>query len=128
MRTRLDLLVICALGVYRAWRFVARDAVTQRWREALYNRFPPTYQRSLARAEWNSKMHEVVFHTRRDNPRDPVPKVSWLTASFDCPWCINLIASAGLTVAVDASFGLTWPILWWLALSSLVGFLGRVDG
>lgn len=128
MRTRLDLLVIGALAVYRAWRFVARDTITQRWREALYNRFPPTYQRSLVRAEWNSKMHEVLLHARRDNPRDPVPNVSWLTASFDCPWCINLIASAALTAAVDASFGLTWPLLWWLALSALVGFLGRVDG
>jgi hypothetical protein len=126
MRTRLDLLVIGALAVYRAWRFVARDAITQRWREALYDRFPPSYQRSLARSEWNSKMHEVVMHTRPSNRSHP--KVSWVTASLACPWCLGTWLSAALTAAVDASFGLTWPILWWLALSALVGLLGRADG
>lgn len=128
MRTRLDVLVISALAVYRAWRFMARDAITERWREAVYDRWPPNYKRSLARAEWNSKMHEVVMHTRNGSLRDPVPKVSWITASLDCPWCFPLLVSAGLTAVVDASFGLTWPIMWWLALSALVGFLGRVDG
>lgn len=128
MRTRPDLLIISALAIYRAWRFLARDAITQRWRETLYNRFPPSYQRSLVRAEWNAKMHEVLLNTRRDTPSDPVPRVSWFTASLNCPWCAPSFAAAALTLAVDASFGLTWPVLWGLALGALVGLLGRIDG
>lgn len=136
MRTRLDLLVIAALGVYRAWRFIAKDRITERWREQVYNRWPPTYKRALARAEWNENMHEVVMHTRGGTRRntgkemvdDKVPKVSWATASVDCPWCLPLLACAALTLAVDASFGLTWPVAWWLALSTAVGLVGRADG
>lgn len=127
MRTRLDLLVIAALAVYRVWRFIARDRITERWRERIYNRWPPTYRRALARAEWNENMHEVVMHTR-GGVRDKVPKVSWLAASIDCPWCAGAWLSAILTLAVDASFGLTWPVAWWLALSTAVGLVGRADG
>lgn len=122
------MLVIGALAIYRAWRLMARDTITQRWRETLYNRFPPSYQRSLVRAEWNVKMHEVLLNTRRDTPSDPVPKVSWVTANIDCPWCLGSWLAVALTLAVDASFGLTWPVLWALALGALVGLLGRVDG
>lgn len=128
MRLRLDLLVIAALAVYRVWRFVARDNITERWRERIYNRWPPTYQRALVRAEWNEDMHEVVMHTRNGSVRDKVPKVSWATASLDCPWCLPLLVCAALTLAVDASFGLTWPVMWWLALSTAVGLIGKADG
>ncbi len=125
MRTRLDLLLICALAIYRGWRFLARDAITERAREALYDRWPPDYKRSLIRSEWNTTMAEVVAHAR---PAPKRPKVSVIAASIDCPWCAPTFAAVAVTLAVDASFGLTWPVAWFGALCCLVGLLGRADG
>ncbi len=125
MRTRLDLLLICALALYRGWRLIARDAITQRPREDMYDRWPPNYKRSLVRTEWNADMREVVFHSRPTHQRRP--KVSLVAQSVDCPWCLPTFAAAALTAAVDASFGLIWPVAWFGALCCLIGLLGRAD-
>lgn len=132
MRTRLDLLVICALGVYRLWRLVARDAITERWREQIYNRWPPDAQRAAGVMVWDDKLRQSVYRVRPergpDGSRNPRLRVSLVAASVNCPWCAPTFICAALTLAVDASFGLTWPALWFLALSTLVGLLGRVEG
>lgn len=134
MRTRLDLLVICALALYRLWRFVARDAITERWREQLYNRWPPSAERAAGLMVWDSKIRQSVYRVRPE--RDihntgmrpvPRPNVSWLAKATDCPWCASVWLSAALTIAVDASFGLTWPVVWFGALCTLVGLLGRAE-
>lgn len=134
MRTRLDLLVICALGVYRLWRLVARDAITERWREQIYNRWPPDARRAAGLMAWNGSIRQMVYTAR---PADhmvglravaKLPKVSLVAAAIDCPWCAGAWLCAVATLAVDASFGLTWPVVWFLALSTLVGLLGRIEG
>lgn len=131
MRTRLDLLAICALAVYRLWRFVARDAITERWREQIYNRWPPDAKRAAGVMVWDTKIRQSVYRVRPE--RTPSgsttlrPQVSWLTAAVACPWCVGAWLSAVLTIAADASFGLTWPVAWFGALSALVGLLGRAE-
>lgn len=123
MQTRLDLLVITALGVYRLWRLVARDAITARWRETLYNRWPPDATRAAGEMTWDARSRQMVYRVR---PKDK-PKVSALATAVACPWCSGLWASAVATAAVNACFGLTWPVLWFGALSTAVGLLGRAD-
>lgn len=123
MRTRLDLLIISALAVYRLWRLLARDAITAKWREQAYNRFPPSAQRAAGTMKWDKTIRQNVFKARPGKP----PKVSWTAKGFDCPWCAPLWASAAVTVAADASFGLVWPLAWFGALSCLVGLLGSAD-
>jgi hypothetical protein len=134
MRTRLDLLVLCALGVYRLWRLVARDTITERWREQLYNRWPPDARRASGLMTWEPSIRQMVFKarpgvtgvsTRPGNPHGP--KVSLVAAGLDCPWCAGAWLSAVVTVLADASFGLTWPLVWFAALSTLVGLLGRAE-
>ncbi len=127
MRTRLDLLLICALALYRGWHLLARDKITERPREALYDRWPPDFKRSLVRSEWNADMREVVFHAKPAKGRDAPKRVSLVSASASCPWCLPTFAALALTLAVDASFGLTWPVAWFGALCCLVGLLGAVE-
>lgn len=136
MRTRLDLFVILALAVYRLWRLVARDAITERWREQLYNRWPPSATRAAGLMEWNPEIRQMVYRVRGGErvsvgtgrlPAIDPPKVSWLAAAVDCPWCSGAWLAAVATVLADASFGLVWPAAWFLALSTAVGLLGRAD-
>lgn len=128
MPSRLDLLAISALALYRAWRFVARDAITAKWRERLFNRWPPTAERAAGMMTWDANLRQNVYTARPGPTRRTQPKVSLIAASIACPWCAPTIAAAALTAAVDASFGLVWPFLWFGALCALVGILGRVDG
>lgn len=128
MRTRLDLLVIVALALYRAWRFVAKDKITERWREEAFNRWPPSAERAAGRMKWSADQRQMVYSIRPESNRDQRPKVSWIAASIACPWCAPLILALPLTLVVDACFGLTWPLAWWLALSASVGLLGRAEG
>lgn len=126
MRTRLDLFILSALSVYRVWRLVARDDITGRWREQLYNRWPPSASRAAGMMKWSPEKRENVYSVRPVGK--PPPKVSWLAKAVDCPWCAGAWLSAAATVAVDASFGVVWPLAWWLALSTAVGLLGRLEG
>ncbi len=128
MRTRLDLLLICAFAVYRGWHLIARDKVVERPREALYDRWPPSAKRALVRTEWNADMREVVFHARPTAGRAKPPRVSLVSQSVDCPWCLPTFAAVAMTIAVDASFGLTWPVAWFGALCCVIGLLGAVEG
>jgi hypothetical protein len=125
MRTRLDLLVICALAVYRLWRLIARDDLTARWREQFYNRRPPSATRAAGMMVWDKNLRQNVFKIRPIAKK--TPKVSALAQAIDCPWCAGTWLSAALTIAVNASFGLTWPVAWFAALACLVGLLGRAD-
>lgn len=132
MRTRLDLLVISALALYRFWRLVARDDITAKWREAAYDRWPPDAKRAAGVMVWDPKIRQTVYRVRPERTetgqRTAKPDVSRLAALVDCPWCAGAWLSAVATAAVDASFGLTWPLAWAAALSTLVGLLGRLDG
>jgi hypothetical protein len=126
MRTRLDLFIITALSVYRLWRLVARDAITQRWREQIYNRWPPDAARAHGIMRWSPDLRESVYSARPVSR--PRPKVSWFAKAVDCPWCSGAWLCAVATLAVDASFGVVWPLAWWAALSAAVGLLGRLEG
>ena len=127
---RLDLFVILALATYRVWHLIARDSITERWREQVYNRWPPDYERALARMEWNAEMREMVRHSRHatDAERGAIPTPTWLAKMADCPWCAGAWLAAAATIAADITYGLPWPAAWFLALSAAVGLLGRLEG
>lgn len=126
MRTRLDLFVIAALSVYRLWRLLARDEITARWREQAYNRWPPSAERAAGVMKWSAAQRQTVYSARPT--RDSRPRVSRVAEAVDCPWCLGAWLAGAATLAVDASFGVVWPLAWWLALSAAVGLLGRLDG
>lgn len=134
MRTRLDLFVLLAFAVYRTWRLVARDKITERWREQLYNRWPPDAARAAGLMTWEPNLREMVYSTRPTTSSggrriiDPKPRVSAVAQAINCPWCAPMWMAAVATLVADASFGLVWPVMWWLALSSAVGLLGRAEG
>lgn len=123
---RLDLFVITALAVYRVWRLVAKDTITERWREAAFNRWPPTASRAAGTMTWNPALRQHVYRVR-PTPA-PTRKVSWIAAGVVCAWCGGAWLSAVATALVDASVGVRWPVAWFLALSTAVGLLGRAEG
>jgi hypothetical protein len=53
---------------------------------------------------------------------------SKLAYLLSCPWCLGFWVSGVTTVLVSVAYGLDYPILTWLAMSTVVGFLGRIDG
>jgi len=44
-----------------------------------------------------------------------------------CPWCVGAWVAAGVVFAVDADVGLRLPLLYWLAVSAVIGLLGVLD-
>lgn len=129
MRTRLDLFVLLVFAVYRTWRLVARDKITERWREQLYNRWPPDAARAAGTMKWNPHLREMVYSARPQvRGTDTRPKVNWWAQMSGCPHCGGAWLAAVATLVADASFGLVWPLAWFLALSAAVGLLGRAEG
>lgn len=90
------LFVLLALASFRLWRFLGRDE------------FPLTaWPRRYAARRWGEG--SVAFY--------------WV----QCPWCAGSWISAVVVAVVDLGFRpLDLPVLWWLAVSTVVGLLGGV--
>lgn len=47
---------------------------------------------------------------------------------FTCPWCFGWWISGLMVLIVDIYVGIPLPLLWWPAVSTVVGYLGTYDG
>lgn len=111
------LFVLLALACYRVTRLVTMDKITEPIFEPIRERLEARWinrhagdDENLAylygkSAEWNSK----------------------LAFMLSCPWCLGFWVSGAGTLLVSLAYGLDYPILTWFALSTVVGFLGRID-
>lgn len=50
--------------------------------------------------------------------------VTWIT----CPWCLGAHISAAVVSITDHLVGLQLPVFQWLAVSCIVGLIGKLDG
>jgi hypothetical protein len=104
------LVALASLAAYRVTRLVTSDKITEpiferiRWR--LEARWHEKHDERGSQTEWNSK----------------------LAFMLSCPWCLGFWVCGVFTVVLSLAYGLNYPILTWLAMSTVVGFLGRIDG
>lgn len=110
-------LVLASLASYRLTRFVTADTITERAREWLLLRYPPRNEPLTDERGWaiDGTAHFV-----------PHP----LIAFVHCAWCVSVWTSAAvLLVAHSAGLLDSWQILVlaWLAVSTVVGFISRLE-
>jgi len=104
------LVALASLAAYRVTRLVTSDKIT----EPFFDRIRFGLER-----RWYAKHGPVGSDTHFNS------KLAYL---LSCPWCLGFWVSGVTTVIVSVAYGLDYPILTWLAMSAVVGFLGRIDG
>jgi hypothetical protein len=104
------LVALATLATYRVVRLVITDKIT----EPIFDRIRFGLER-----RWYAKHGPEGSDTHFNS------KMAFL---LSCPWCLGFWVSGVTTVVVSMSYGLDYPILTWLAMSTVVGFLGRIDG
>lgn len=65
---------------------------------------------------------------RKHRTRFRLPKLFWqeLYELITCPWCFGAWTAAAVTFIVDRYyFHLPLPVLWWAAISGVVGIIAR---
>ena len=128
--TPLALFVVLSLATSRVVRLVQSDRVTKRWREAVFNRYPPDAVRQAREAVWEPKLRDVAFKPRHgarwpDGGYLDVPPVSRFGYWLGCPWCLGLALSAAAVLVAMAFVSVPLPVAWWLAISTVVGLIGE---
>lgn len=111
------LCILIALASYRVTRLVTTDKITEPI-------FEPLRQRLESR--WIRK------HTRPGSPEefDAIESEKFNSKAaylLSCPWCLGFWVSGAGTLLVSLVYGLDYPILTWLAVSTAVGLLGQLD-
>jgi hypothetical protein len=104
------LVALATLATYRVVRLVITDKIT----EPIFDRIRFGLER-----RWYAKHGPEGSDTHFNS------KMAFL---LSCPWCLGFWVSGVTTVVVSMAYGLDYPILTWLAMSTVVGFLGRIDG
>jgi len=104
------LVALASLAAYRVTRLVTSDKIT----EPIFDRIRFGLER-----RW------YVKHGPADSDTHFNSKLAYL---LSCPWCLGFWVSGATTVVLSWAYGLDYPILTWLAMSTVVGFLGRIDG
>lgn len=103
------LVALATLAAYRLTRLATTDKITEplmeRVRWWLEKRWESKHAEPGSDTEWNSK---IAF-------------------MLSCPWCLGFWVSGAATVLVSAVYGLDYPVLTWLAMSTVIGFIGRID-
>lgn len=102
------LLVLLALASYRVTRIVTTDKITERFFDRIRFGLERRWQ------EKNDGGSDTHFN-------------SGLAYMLSCPWCLGFWVSGAGTLLVSLVYGLDYPILTWLAVSTIVGFLGSID-
>lgn len=110
-------LILLALACYRVTRLVTTDKIAEPVFEPLRQRLEDRWIRR---------------NTRPGSPEefDAVESDKWnskLAFLLSCPWCLGFWVSGVGTLLVSLAYGLDYSILTWLAVSTVVGFLGRFD-
>ena len=103
------LFILLALACYRVTRLVTTDKIT----EPIFDKIRFGLER-----RWYAKHGPVGSDTHFNS------KLAFL---LSCPWCLGFWISGAGTLLVSLVYGLDYPILTWLATSTVVGFLGRFD-
>lgn len=109
--------VLLALASYRVVRLVTLDKITEPVFEPL---------RQWFEARWIRK------HTRPGSPEefDAIESDEWnskFAYLLSCAWCLGFWVTALGTVVLSQAYGLDYPVITWLAASTMVGMAGRVD-
>ena len=104
------LVALASLAAYRVTRLVTSDKIT----EPIFDRLRFGLER-----RWYAKHGPEGSDTHFNS------KLAYL---LSCPWCLGFWVCGGFTVILSLVHGLDYPILTWLAMSTMVGFLGRIDG
>lgn len=103
------LVALASLAAYRVTRLVTLDKiaepVTERIRWFFERRWEAKHPEAAPNDEWNSKLAFLL----------------------SCPWCLGFWVSGVVTVILSVAYGLDYPVITWLAMSTIVGFLGRID-
>lgn len=103
------LVALASLAAYRVTRLVTTDKIT----EPITERIRWFFER-----RWEAKHPEVV------------PSDDWnskLAFLLSCSWCLGFWVSGVVTVILSVAYGLDYPVITWLAMSTIVGFLGHID-
>jgi hypothetical protein len=104
------LVALASLAAYRVTRLVTSDKIT----EPIFDRLRFGLER-----RWYEKHGPIGSDTHFNS------KLAYL---LSCPWCLGFWVCGVFTVVLSVAYGLDYPILTWLAMSTVVGFLGRIDG
>jgi hypothetical protein len=111
------LVALATFAAYRVTRIVTTDKIGEPFFEPIRLRLEARWIRKHAgddenlahlygkSTEWNSKLAFLL----------------------SCVWCLGFWVSGVFTVILSVAYGLHYPILTWLAMSAVVGFLGRID-
>lgn len=111
------LLLLMALASYRLVRVVTLDKITE-----------PIFEPLRQRLEiwWVCKQTKPGS----DEEFDAIESDEWnskLAYLLSCPWCLGFWVCGAVTVIVSLAYGLDYPILTWLATSTIVGLIGALD-
>ena len=105
------LVVVLALACYRVTRFVVKDHLA----EPFFDRIRFGLER-----RWHDK------HDERGSDTHFNSKLAYL---LSCPWCLGFWVSGAGSLLVSVAYGLDYLMfaLLWLATSTIVGLIGRID-
>lgn len=103
------LVALASLAAYRVTRLVTTDKITERFFDRIRFGF------------------ERRWHKKHDEPGSATHFNSKLAFLLSCPWCLGFWVSGVVTVILSVAYGLDYPVITWLAMSTIVGFLGSID-
>lgn len=92
------LIIVLSLASYRVWRLVGYDDISTPIRLRLQGFGPSSY--------------------------DGTP---WLLKLIECPWCLGTWLSLLSVYIFSLYHPLPYPVLWYLAVPTLVGLIGNID-
>jgi hypothetical protein len=109
---------LASLAAYRVTRVVTSDKITEPIFEPLRLWFETRWIRKHAGDDEN--LAYLYGKSEKWNSK--------LAFMLSCPWCLGFWVCGVFTVVLSLAYGLDYPVLTWLAMSTVVGFLGRIDG
>src|SRR5688572_26212138 len=109
--------VLGTLAAYRLTRLVTTDKITEPIFDKIRQRLEIRWIRR--HAENDEDRARLFSQTEYFNSK--------LAFLLSCAWCLGFWVSGVVTVILSMAYGLHYPILTWLAMSTVVGFLGNID-
>ena len=111
------LFILGVLAAYRVTRLVTTDKITEPIFEPIRQRLEIKWIDRHAGDDEN--LSHLYGKSETWNSK--------LAFLLSCPWCLGFWVSGVVTVILSVAYGLHYPILTWLAMSTVVGFLGNID-